>query len=120
MGGTGVGHLAGQLGALAADVDPAGDLGRIRAGLEAQVSDQPVDNRVILALAEADRRARPVGQQVGPVARDVAQLGHGRRLLLRRERPGAGVPGRGAGQRGVEQAVSFGHAATLGHQFEYF
>jgi hypothetical protein len=120
VGSTGVGHLAGQLGALAADVDPARDLGPVRAGLDAQVRDQPVDDRVILTLAEADRRAGPVGQQVGPVARDVAQLGHGRRLLVRRERPEPGVPGHGAGQRGVEQAVSFGHAAILGHQFETF
>jgi hypothetical protein len=113
--GAGVGHLAGQLGALAADLDPAGNLRRVGAGLDAQVRDQPVDHRVILTLAEADRGPGPVRQQVGPVAGDLAQLGHGGCLLLGRQRPEPGVTGGGAGQRGVEQAVGFGHAAILGH-----
>src|SRR5215470_12642768 len=78
-------------GPLAPDGDPAPDERAISPGGDAQFGDLPVAGGVLRALAEAERGAGALSQQVGASGRGLGQLSDRRCLLLGGE-PGLGVP----------------------------
>ena len=102
--GTGVRPGPRGGGPLAPDRDPAPDERRVSSGGDAQFGDLPVAGGVLPALAEAERGAGALGQQVGPSGRGLGQLSDRRCLLLGGE-PGLGVPGGRTGDLGVLETV---------------
>jgi hypothetical protein len=107
---------------------PAGDLGLVGAGVDAQLGGAEVEGLVGLARMGAGGDAGALGQQVGPARRDVGQLGDGGVVLVGRQgRPAGMAPGgtREAGDDGVvadDGVVSgvFSHRAILEYVFDFF
>jgi hypothetical protein len=95
--------------------DPLRGKGLVGARQAAQLRGGPGQRLVELALRRPLEDPGHLGQQVGPVACQRAELGHRSGFLLRCERAPLGVMSRLAGQLGDEDAVGVGSGTILGH-----
>jgi hypothetical protein len=110
-------HACG--GPLLPRLDPPSDQRLVCPGGDAQLGHPPVMGRLGLPLAVAQRQARAFGQQVGPAARGLGQLGDRRGFLLAAEPPGGGEPGGGPGDPPVRVvSIRAGDISRAEHPFD--
>jgi hypothetical protein len=102
-------------------VGPAGDLGPVGAGVDAELGGAEVEGLVGAARVGADGEAGALGQQVGPACRDVGQLGDGGVVLVGRQGRSAGVAAGGARELGDDSVVSgvISHRAIVEYVFDF-
>jgi hypothetical protein len=107
--------LAGVGGPAPPFLNPPRDGRRVSPGLAAQVRGLPGERLVQLPFRGALEDPGHLGQQVGPAARDGAELGHGDGFLVSGERAPLRVMPRLAGKLGHDHPVSVGSGTILVH-----
>jgi hypothetical protein len=116
----GVGDRRHGGGPLPADLDPPLDQCLVGAGGNAQLGDLLVPGGVGPAFAEAERRARALGQQARPPGRGFGQFGDRHGFLVCGEPPALSVPGGGSRDLGIAESIRVGavHLGMIEYVFE--
>jgi hypothetical protein len=104
-----------------ADAGPAGNLGRVGAGVDAELGGLEVASFIGMALVVPGFEAGGLGEEVGAAAGETGELGNGGVVLGIGEGPVPGVAGGGAGDAGGEDAVMLGvcHQTMIEYVFDF-